>query len=419
MRSIAAAVAVLTAFAIGCEAPQQASAPEPRESGTDPIPHEGEAMRAEHEPESMAAPAPEPAPAPETPPMPAPVPEPMPVPEPAPVPAPVPTPAPVPEAAPAPETAPAPAHPDLVPHRDGRAHRWELRAWDRDRIEVYMDGERVPDERIIRAGHLVAVVDASGRVIERLDLPAQWTPEHGAPGMPGTFRTLDGRELVPPAAMLGGRLEPVPPSVLAHLHAEHTAADGSQCALVAMVIPDLPLARAGVEAHDVIIAVNGSANASPEAIRAVIRATAPGQAIRFTVVRAGHRRDVTVSLAAWEAKHMVRPIVSATPPAPARASANPAWQPPAPPPAPAAPPPPPAPPTPSEAELLRQLQAARVRIAQLERELRMEEQIRRAIRPQPDAQPSPEPAPVPTEPSQKNAEPAPAGASSAPVPPSD
>ena len=279
-----------------------------------------------------------------------------------------------------------------------------------------MDGERVPDERIIRAGNLVAVVDAGGKVIERLDLPAQWTPEHGAPGTPGTFRTLDGRELVPPAAMLGGRLEPVPPSVLAHLHAEHTAADGSQCALVAMVIPELPLARAGVEAHDVIIAVNGSTSASPEAIRAVIRATAPGQPIRLTVVRAGHRRDVTVTLAPWEARHMVRPIANATPPAPARASANPAWQPPAPPPPPPAPPAPPAPPTPSEAELLRQLQAARVRIAQLERELRMEDQVRRAIRPQPAPEPQPE---APAEPAQKNAEPAPSGPSKAAVPPVD
>ena len=113
---------------------------------------------------------------------------------------------------------------------------------------------------------------------------------------------------------------------------------------------------------------------------------------------------------------MVRPIANATPPAPARASANPAWQPPAPPPPPPTPPAPPAPPTPSEAELLRQLQAARVRIAQLERELRMEDQVRRAIRPQPAPEPQPE---APAEPAQKNAEPAPSGPSSAAVPPVD
>ena len=78
MRSIAAAVAVLTAFAIGCEAPQDAAAPAPTEASADAIPHEGEAMRGELAPAPAAEPAPAPEPAPEAQPDTAPVAEPAP-----------------------------------------------------------------------------------------------------------------------------------------------------------------------------------------------------------------------------------------------------------------------------------------------------------------------------------------------------
>ena len=274
----------------------------------------------------------------------------------------------------APAAAPAPSGDSRfakAPARDGKAHRWELRAFADNHVEVWMDSEPVPADRIVRDGHRVAVVDASGTVIERLDLPAAWTPQHGAPEAPGTYRTLDGKVLVPPAAMLGGRLEPVPPAALAHLNAAHTAADGSHCASVANVIPGLPLDQAGIRAHDVIVAVNGSQNASPDEVRAVVRAAKPGDAVSFAVVRAGQRRDVAVTLAAWDPKHMVRRVGEATPVAPATASTDPL---------PAAPTPPQAP---SD-----ELAAARKRIAELEQQVRKEDAVQRALRPQPAPQPN-------------------------------
>ena len=230
---------------------------------------------------------------------------------------------------PAPASPPAPAvakdgalPPAVAPAvRDGQAHRWELRAFNDNRIEVWCDGERVPDEHIVRDGHRVAVLDAAGVVVERLDMPPAWTPDHGKKDPAGTYRTIDGKVLVPPAAMLGGRLEPVPPATLAHMHAEHTAADGSRCAYVARVIPGLPMDAAGVKAHDVIVAVNGSPDASPDAVRAVVRAAKPGDAIALRLVRAGATVDATVTLAAWDPKHMVEPFGQRQAPPPASAQA--------------------------------------------------------------------------------------------------
>ena len=358
-------------------------------------------------PEPVPTPEPAPAPAPEPPAAPAPEPAPAPAPAPEPAPEPAPTPASAPAPEPAPEPAPAPTMPDLstmapeqlVPARDGRAHRYELRAFDDGHVEVWMDGTRVPDERLYRRGSIVAVLGDDGGIVERLDLPSNWTPKHGTPPEPGTYLTFDGKVLVPPPAMLGGRLEPVSPAVVAHLHQEHTAADGGQCAAVGMVIPDLPLAQAGIRPHDIIVAVDGSPNASPEAIRAVVRAKKPGDTVAFSVVRAGRRTETTVTLAAWDPKHMVRPLGAPMPKPPTTAASHPpgAAVPPPAAPAPAAPPPPPptAPAAPTaDPALEAELAAARARIAELEQQMRSDTAVRRAVRPQP----APPPAAAPSAP---------------------
>jgi sulfur carrier protein ThiS len=307
-----------------------------------------------------------------------------------------------------------------IPTRDGKAHRWELRAFKDNRIEVFMDGQPVPADHVVRKGNHVAVVDESGKVIERLDMPPTWTPQHGDPAAaPAGYRLADGTQLTPPKAMLGGRLEAVPAGTLAHMHAEHTEATGSKCTYVANVIPDLPLAKAGIMAHDVIVMVNGSNDASPEAIRAIVRAAAPGDTITITVVRAGQLRDAFVTLAAWEPKHMVRAVGEVNQVAPAMASGEPARAPaplpvaavqpapaPAPTPAPAPEPKPtPAPvaqqapaAAPSDPATQDELTKARARIAELERRVQADEAVRKAIRPQPAPQPSATPGPARTPP---------------------
>lgn len=237
-----------------------------------------------------------------------------------------------------------------------------------------MDGQPVDPSRVARKGNHVAVVDAKGTVIERLDLPANWTPEHGKQPT-GAYRAVDGHELVPPKTMLGGRLEAVPNSLLAHLHAEHTDASGTKCAYVANVITGLPMAKAGMKAHDIIVAVNGSPDASPEAIRAVVKAAAPGDVIRFRVLRAGELRDLSVALAEWDPKYMVRGIGQKDAPEPATAVQAPA-------------PTAPAPMPTTDPALRDELTKARERIAELERRMQGDDAVRKAIRPAPAPQPN-------------------------------
>ena len=305
-------------------------------------------------------------------------------------------------------TAVAQSPTDTRPTRDGQAHRWELRAFSGDRIEVFMDSQPVPPDHVVRKGNHVAVINDQGTVIERLDIPDTWTTEHGTKAdAPGVYHTRDGATLTAPKAMLGGRLEAVPPAALAHLHAEHTMSSGAECAYVAHVIPGLALEQAGIMPHDVIVAINGSSNASPEAIREVVRAAAPGEHVKFVVVRAGQKREADVTLIPWEAKHMLRavgqvdavaPATASSAPGPdsaaaaastaataaaAKASANAASSAAA---AKAA--------AAADPATQDELSRARARITDLERRMQADEAVRRSIRPQPMPAPTSGPAPA-------------------------
>ena len=305
-------------------------------------------------------------------------------------------------------TAVAQSPTDTRPTRDGQAHRWELRAFSGDRIEVFMDSQPVPPDHVVRKGNHVAVINDQGTVIERLDIPDTWTAEHGTKAdAPGVYHTRDGATLTAPKAMLGGRLEAVPPAALAHLHAEHTMSSGAECAYVAQVIPGLALEQAGIMPHDVIVAINGSSNASPEAIREVVRAAAPGEHVKFVVVRAGQKREADVTLIPWEAKHMLRavgqvdavaPATASSAPGPdsaaaaastaataaaAKASANAASSAAA---AKAA--------AAADPATQDELSRARARITDLERRMQADEAVRRSIRPQPMPAPTSGPAPA-------------------------
>lgn len=252
------------------------------------------------------------------------------------------------------------------PTRDGKAHRYELRAYDTN-IEVFMDGMPVPAERVRVRGTQVGVVDENGTLIERLDLPEHWTEDaqHAATPSatdPYDFRDVKGNKLTPPKVMLGGRLVEPSTAVLKHLSDRGVRRD--RVSMITNVIPELPLALAGLENDDIVLAANEVPDADPGTIRALLRTMKPGDSISLRILRGNTVMDARVTLAPWEAKHMVRPLGTgghqprATQPG-----------------------------TPDVAALEEELARAKVQIATLERQLNDRDPARRAIRPQPIPQP--------------------------------
>jgi S1-C subfamily serine protease len=103
-----------------------------------------------------------------------------------------------------------------------------------------------------------------------------------------------------PEVMLGVRMAPAGPAM-----AKHTGVDPDKATLVTFVAMETPAQRAGFENWDLIIAVNGSSNASPTVIRKVLRSSKPGDKVDFTICRADEKIEITAELVAADHDRMV------------------------------------------------------------------------------------------------------------------
>jgi len=141
------------------------------------------------------------------------------------------------------------------------------------------------------------------------------TPPAGAPGRPafmepradGTYVDAQGNVLTPPPVMLGVTMEQPGAALVKHM-----GINPARSTLLVDVIPGLPAAKAGLEDHDLVIAVDGSKDAVPHDIRRKLRAMKAGDSITFTIRRGAESRTVTLQADAWKAEHMVRPIHAGT-----------------------------------------------------------------------------------------------------------
>ena len=103
-----------------------------------------------------------------------------------------------------------------------------------------------------------------------------------------------------PNVMLGIRMAFAGPAISKHLGVHEY-----NSTLVTYVAPDTPAQKAGLEDWDVITKVNGSSDASPKAIRAILRSSEPGDKIVFHVRRGQESSDITVQLEAADHARMV------------------------------------------------------------------------------------------------------------------
>lgn len=135
--------------------------------------------------------------------------------------------------------------------------------------------------------------------------PVQTTgkPAYLSPRADGTYVDVNGHILTPPPVMLGVTMEQPGRSLTKHL-----GINPARTTLLVDVIPGLPAAKAGVEDHDLVVAVDGSDAASPHDIRNILKSMKPGDSITFTIRRGVSSKTVTLQAAAWQAEHMVRPI---------------------------------------------------------------------------------------------------------------
>lgn len=104
--------------------------------------------------------------------------------------------------------------------------------------------------------------------------------------------------------MAGAKIETIPPAV-----AKHLGLDPQRVSILAEVMPGLPAANAGLEPHDIIIAVEGLSDAGEATLRDAIRSKKPGDSFKVTAQRGSQTFQTTVTLVPWHPDHMVRPLM--------------------------------------------------------------------------------------------------------------
>ncbi|MCA9305650.1 MAG: PDZ domain-containing protein [Phycisphaerales bacterium] len=86
--------------------------------------------------------------------------------------------------------------------------------------------------------------------------------------------------------------------------------DPEKSTMFGTVIEGLPAARAGLQANDVVIGIDGTDDASPDAIRQRIAAMEPGDSIRFRVVGEAGEKSIEVKLDPYDAAALGTPQIA-------------------------------------------------------------------------------------------------------------
>jgi hypothetical protein len=164
--------------------------------------------------------------------------------------------------------------------RDG--DRIEIRR-SGDEISAVVNGENVPDDRVRVDGGTVVILGESGEEVIRLGLS------------PGAF-AFSGHEgaveVAPPRGMIGVQLGVVDASIAAQV-----GVNPEDVVVIADVIDDMPAQKAGIQQHDIVVAINGKKPVTDEILRKEIAAREPGESITLRILRKGESRDVKVEVA--------------------------------------------------------------------------------------------------------------------------
>lgn len=207
--------------------------------------------------------------------------------------------------------------------------RAELRIEDGVIVLARLDGRDWPSSRVIREADQVLLLTADGSTVHRFVVAAPSTPP--APGqmiarrVPGASAPAAPTPPAPPepARSIAVRVVQAPPPVMLGINfSEPGEALRAQLGLgrtpailVDGVIDGLPAAKAGLEKHDIIVSIDGSAGATGQILHDRLFAAKAGDSVEIVVKRAGAVKTLRAQLAAYDPEalsiHIVPEVITA------------------------------------------------------------------------------------------------------------
>jgi hypothetical protein len=167
-------------------------------------------------------------------------------------------------------------------------------------VQVTVNGEVIPIDRIQREDGHIVILDADGKPLDDVQI--------GVGAVPGRVRELwigdnapfgramiDVEEFEEPAVMLGINLGEPGPALQRHLGLEP-----GTTTIINGLYKDLPAHAAGLDQFDIIASIDGKQPANPAALRQAMAEKQPGDGVRFGVIHEGRPREVVVKLTAFD-----------------------------------------------------------------------------------------------------------------------
>jgi hypothetical protein len=174
--------------------------------------------------------------------------------------------------------------------------RIEIRI-DNDAISARVNGKEIPQDRIRRQDGRVMILDEDGKEMRSLNV----FTDDAAAGDGGFHWFFDEEPAAeaPLPVMLGLTMTEPGPALEKHLG----LAPGNTT-MVTGFYRGLPADKAGLGEYDIIVAIDGEAQADPASIRKVLREKSAGDTLRLAVIQEGKRRELKVTLQAHDAEAM-------------------------------------------------------------------------------------------------------------------
>jgi hypothetical protein len=185
-------------------------------------------------------------------------------------------------------------------------------------VRLEIDGKGQPLERARRTPDGWEILGEDGEVIQRMAAPRgaaeargfAWNPgkaqppaqrgvERQATRRPGEPGRGPGADAPAPKSMIGAGLGGVDEAL-----AKHLGVDRARTTMLTAVMDGLPAQAAGLERFDVVVAIDGKGDASPDALRRSLGGLEPGSKLKLSVRRGAETKEIEVEAASFDAKRL-------------------------------------------------------------------------------------------------------------------
>lgn len=193
-----------------------------------------------------------------------------------------------------------------VIHENNNGDEWTLSS-DGATTTVTHNGEKIPADRVRRTKNAVEVLDKNGEVIHTFRVTINPLVVEGQPADSARrrYRALVAPRaerglMVTPAVPAVPGLEMAPPKVMVGIR----MSDEDGAVTIDEVIEGTPAEKAGVESGDALVSIDGRPVKQVSDVRDALKDKNPGDAVKIVVKRDGAEKELSVTLAEYQARKL-------------------------------------------------------------------------------------------------------------------